>query len=60
MDTQKKLASVDYCRPLPDGDILFRGLPTGCCLKVDGTLYVRQSEWIAFLERIHRAATARA
>lgn len=48
-----KLETIEFCRPLPDNDKLFQGVPLGCSLRIDDVLYVRQSEWLGFLESIH-------
>lgn len=49
------LSSIEFCRPLPDGDKMFEGVPPGCSLCIDEVLYVRQSEWLNFLESLRSA-----
>lgn len=45
---------VEFCRPVPDGDTIFKNVPNGACIEVDGVLYVRQSEWVSFLAQIRQ------
>lgn len=47
-----RIDPVEFCRPVADDDKLLRGTPIGCCVRLDGILYVRQSEWLPFLEGI--------
>lgn len=48
-------AEVEFCRPIPDGDTIFKYVPNGACIEVDGVLYVRQSEWVSFIVQIKKA-----
>jgi hypothetical protein len=51
------VAEVEYCRPVPDDDAMFRQVPAGACLEVDGVLYIRQSDWQAFLLSVRQKAS---
>lgn len=42
-------AGIEFCRPVPDDSSLFANVPVGHTVKVDGILYVRESEWLPFL-----------
>lgn len=47
-------AEVEFCRPVPDGDAIFRNIPASACIEIDGILYIRQSQWVSFLEEIRK------
>ncbi|HEY0844080.1 MAG TPA: hypothetical protein VGE12_01850 [Noviherbaspirillum sp.] len=49
------LSNVSYCRSVPDDDPLFRGVPPGSSLEVDGVLYIRSADWLSFLEAVSAA-----
>lgn len=51
------VGEVDYCRSVPDDDVMFNQVPTGACLEIDGVLYIRQSDWKAFLLSVHWKVT---
>lgn len=48
------VSEVEYCRPVPDDDVMFNQVPAGACLQIDGVLYIRQSDWRAFLLSVQR------
>lgn len=52
------LNNVRFCRPIPDDDPLFSGVPLGGALEMDGVLYVRLGDWSAFVESISMASTS--
>lgn len=51
------VAEVEYCRPVPDDDVMFNQVPAGACLEIDGVLYIRQSDWNTFLLGVQRRTT---
>lgn len=53
------VADVNYCRPEPDADVIFRIVPSGTCIKEEGLLYDRQSERVSFLEHIQKMMVSR-
>lgn len=50
------LSEIAYCRSIPDDDPLFKGVPAGSTLEVDGVLYIRRRDWLPFLEALSTAS----
>lgn len=51
------LSDIEFCRPVPDDDPLFRGMPAGSTLEADDVLYVRKGDWLPFLEAVFSACS---